>query len=175
MFIKRMKKGKCSCGKPDTGEHVPAAWVSVTSSQVVTIDAHQRSILIGPDGHTLRGLLKAHGVRMSLSRDGQVIVRGKERRVSRAVADIHVLLRQTEPAKVHFVATTYDQAQCHFRQRLDALSEKVHHDVENPPPEHPTVELVRNLWSGRDVLGSFGRRLGAVIWRILDHMRRPHQ
>ena len=159
-----------SSGKPDLASRVVA--ISSTS-QVVKVNLHERSLLIGPNGSTLRRLLATHKVRMSLSRCGRVTVRGQQVRVARAVAHIDMLLRAPRNA-VHCGLTPHRFASQYIRQGLGAIR-KEQHALDEPSALHVSLTDGRDIWAKPEVLRSLGRQVGVVLRRIYDYMCHPHK
>ncbi|KAG0715016.1 hypothetical protein GWK47_012922 [Chionoecetes opilio] len=141
-----------------------------TTSQVVTVDAYGRGILIGPNGRTLQKLLMTHGVRMSLSRSGLVTVSGREKRVAGAVAHIGKLLRQAAaPSTGHYGAATSNPPAYHARQQAGAR--RVLHALKTHPSMHPFKTFVNDVCRPSEALQSLGKHMEAVLQSVLDYVR----
>uniref|UniRef100_A0A0P4WQE0 K Homology domain-containing protein n=1 Tax=Scylla olivacea TaxID=85551 RepID=A0A0P4WQE0_SCYOL len=175
MTKEKSRKGGPSVGKASSGKADLASRVVATSStsQVVRVNPHERSLLIGPNGCTLRRLLDTHKVRMSLSRGGRVTVRGHQVRVARAVAHIDTLLRAPR-ASEHYGPAPYSLASQYFRQGLGAIR-KEQHTPDQPPALHVRLTDSRDIWAKPEVLRSLGRQVGFVLRRIFDYMCHPHK
>lgn len=145
--------------------HRKAARVAATTTRrVFCVATHERSLLIGPNGRTLRKLLTMYDVRMSLSRGGQITVLGQEQRVDHAVAHISRLLRYTTPGAAHYMAAAQDS----FRRRHVGRSLGTHPAIVSPPFKNPHVPSAKELWTKGEMLRALGRRLGAVLMRVLE-------
>lgn len=161
---KRTKKD-ITPGRDSGGKHPSkAARVAVTTTRrVFSVAAHERSILIGPNGSTLHKLLAMHDVRMSLSRCGKVTIQGQEERVALAVAHIARLLRHTKPAAPQYMAAAHDSV----RQGHTFRSRKCLPATLTPPPGNSHVPSLK-VWTENEMLRTLGRRLGETLKRILD-------
>ncbi|MPC73480.1 hypothetical protein E2C01_067811 [Portunus trituberculatus] len=161
---------RTSSGNPDLASRVVA--ISPTS-QVVRVNLHERSLLIGHNGCTLRRLLATHKVRMSLSRGGRVTVRGQQMRVARAVAHIDLLLRVPRAA-VHCGLAPHSLGSQYLRQGIGAVR-KEQHSMDQPSVLHVSLTDGRDIWAKPEVLRSLGRQVGVVLRRIFDYMCYPHK